>query len=1405
MVIRNFALNEVEITDPILKNAFEKEQEYLQSIEADRLLAGFRATAGLPKKAEQYPGGWENSELSGHTLGHYMTALAQVYASTKAEDSKERLEYILEELSACQTESGYLFATGEVIFDKLEEGKLVWMPWYTMHKLISGLLAVYRLAKLPQALRIVKKLGEWVCGRVLKWTEKEQRRVLCIADGGMSDCLYELYKEIGDEACLEAAAKFEELPLLEKTAKGEDGLSYKQANHTITKFLGAVNRYLVSGEKDRFYLDAAQLFFDIVTKNHVYVTGGMGELEHFRASGKLGENRTQCNCESCSTYNMLKLAERLYALTGEKCYMEYYESAFFNAILGSQDPETGMTTFFQPMESGYFKAFADPFSNFWCCTGTGMESFTKLNCGIYHQAEEELYVNLYIASKLRAENFGVLLTQNTSMEQVEEVSFAIEAEKPTRFVLCLRVPEWAGEEITLTLNGSVPEYAMTGGYMRLDREWKSGDRVELRFAPEVKLHSLPDKPNAVAATYGPFVLAASLGREDMTVAFMNSNVAVPTKKVPVRDRIVLKDKVSFSEWLGKGKQNFLKREGETEFLLQGTDADEQLLFRPYHTLYRERYGIYFDYYDEESLPDDLRAELEAQRSEEERLAAEAAEEERLRLEKEAEEERLAAEAAEAERLRLEKEAEEERLRREKEVEEERLRREKEAEEERLAAEAAEAERLRQEKEAEEERLRLEKEAEEERLRREKEAEEERVRLEKEAEEKRLEEERRAEEEARRLAAEKVAEAERAAEIAEAKAREEEAGLRAAQMAQEKAEAEAATLRAEAEAAAAKTEAEAAKAAKAEALAKQAKANKQANKAAKKAAKKKHHAYREFRLWKLFAWLFAGLAVLTVLYLFATPISKGFFIGKDAVDTFLAEKLPKVAEFLKVKGDGAAMPVFKNAGTTVYYVEDAEKYVAETAWPQDYRVSVERLQGKQYICIEGYGVKVSYLNEASEGESKHVYLEKGDRKALYFWEYNLENPETLCPLNGVFNNAGVEQYAFHTGTGKNGMYVLDAETLEECKVILQEETLYQALAVEEYAEEDENVRITMKVKDVPYTFTVPKKSGAAVPDAYKLKPAGIICTVGEGGGQMEAYVVSADAYLGKLTGELEYINQSYVVGELAFCAYTEATDLQGAQKTRIEVAGDNRERFLVPVREDIRKYEYDEEAFLLERNGELRYIKDGKTVSAKGIRVSEAQGRIDWETVAASGVEYAMIRIGARGDGANGRCQTDVNYKRNVKGALEEGIEAGVYFVSRATTVEEAKEEAQFVIKNMKDYEISWPVALDTVEHVGDKKTRASGISAEDRTACAKAFMEEIAAAGYTPVWYADSRWSVLKYNMGELADYDMWYTSSSEDDAYPYHYTMWQYKNDTEIPGISKNAELSMSFVDYGQAKKQEQ
>ena len=1626
MLIKGFAFDEVRIKEPVLLNAYAKEQDYLLSLEADRLLAGFLETAGLEKKADRYTGGWENSELSGHTLGHYMVALAQMYATSEEPNIKARLEYVIGELANCQAEDGYLFTSGVEIFEKLEKGGLAWMPWYNMHKLLTGLLTVYRLAGISRALDVAKRLGGWICERVIGWTDKARRKALSIADGGMNDCLYEMYKETGEEVYLEAAAKFEDPDMFQKIADGQDILPNKHANNTIPKFLGALNRYIVMGESEEMYLRAAESFFDIVERDHSYVTGGNGELDHFHTPGALGAERTQCNCETCSSYNMLKLAERLYTVTGKKRYMDFYERTFTNSILGSMNPEDGMTTFYQPMEPGYFKTFAEPYSNFWCCTGTGMESFTKLNNAIYHQVGDRLYVNRYVASELMAEEFGLRLKQNVSMEAFETVSFTLKMTGLINFTLCLRIPEWSGEKAWVTVNGQAQDAKIKDGYLLLDRAWENGDQVELKLFPTVRIHPLPDMENCVAATYGPYVLAAGLGTEDMSTERMRTKVVLPTKNVTVRERVLLDKELRLEKWFADCNENFVKRGDEIAFTLQGTDADGELVFVPYYKIYNERYGIYFTYHDEENLPDDIRAIIEEQkRIEEERLRREAEEAERRRLEEEErlrreaeeaerrrleeeerlrreaeeaerlrreEEERLRREAEEAERRRLEEEErlrreaeeaerlrreEEERLRREAEEaerlrreEEERLRREEEErlrreaeeaarlaaeaalaaelerqrreeeerlrreEEERLRREAEEAERLRKEEEErlrreeeerlrreaeeaerrrleEEERLRREAEEaerrrleEEERLRREEEErkrreeeeaarlaaeaalmaemerlrqeEEERRRIEEEerarreaeeaerrrieeeerahreaeeAEQRRIEEEERARieaeeaelrrleeeekarleaeeaerlrleaeeeeerqivDEARRIAAQKVADAERAAELAEAKLREEEAALQAAKLAQERAESEAALARAQADI-------EDANAVKAEGLARQAKAGKVTKKATKK--RMKSRTYHEFKAGKVFLGILLVLAAVIALYVFATPISKGFFKGKDAVDTFLAEKFPGVAKMLNVKGNGEGIPVFKDTEGVTYVTEDAEGFVTGTTWPQGYQASVARMNGKQYICIEGNGVKTYYLNEIAENDSKHVYLETATEKALYFWEYSFTNPDELCPRAGQFNSSGVEQYAFFYKGDVNKLHVLNADTLEECTVILNAETAASVLSVDVYREEADCIRVDLKAEDITYAFAVPKKAGAVLPDGYRVGLADFDYNLSEEGIRFEAYVVSADAYLGKMIGELNYTDRVYTVEKFGFYAYAgeewgksdgktvfSATDFKGAQGEKIEVQGDNGEQLLVPLLDGLERNEYDKDSFLTEKNGEMRYILDGKTVSVKGIDVSGDHGTINWESVAASGVEYAMIRLGVRGDADNGKCQTDPNYAKNVKNALKAGVEVGVSFTSRATTVEEAKEEAQYVLNNIKDYDITWPVAVNVVEAAGAAATRATELSAEKRTECVEAFMKEIAAAGYTPVLYADARYAALKLDMTKLAEYDVWYSSEGAISDYPYQYTMWQYLDGATVPGIEENVDLNISFVDYGEAKKQEQ
>lgn len=133
----------VRITDPFLENAFRLELKYLNELDVDKLLSGFLETGGIAAKTGRYPG-WESTEIQGHTLGHYLTAISQAYGETKDEIFLRKIEYILSELKKSQHEDGYLFASPSELFDRVESKRPVWVPWYTMHKVMEGLISAYR-------------------------------------------------------------------------------------------------------------------------------------------------------------------------------------------------------------------------------------------------------------------------------------------------------------------------------------------------------------------------------------------------------------------------------------------------------------------------------------------------------------------------------------------------------------------------------------------------------------------------------------------------------------------------------------------------------------------------------------------------------------------------------------------------------------------------------------------------------------------------------------------------------------------------------------------------------------------------------------------------------------------------------------------------------------------------------------------------------------------------------------------------------------------------------------------------------------------------------------------------------------------------------------------------------------
>lgn len=599
--ILDFKLDEVKVTDSYIQNALEKEMAYLKAFDADKLVAGFQEVNNIRPKAEKYPG-WEVTEIRGHSLGHYMTAVAQAVAQTGDAELKEKLDYIVARLAEAQLKSGYLSAFPEVLFDNVENKKPCWVPWYTMDKIIAGLTAAYVLAGNEQALEVVSKLGDWVNDRTSKWSKETQDTVLAVEYGGMNEAMYDLYKVTQKEEHAKAAHMFDEMPLFEALHNGQDILNGKHANTTIPKFLGALYRYVALGYRveDEFYLEAVEKFWEIVTENHTYITGGNSEWEHFGESRILDAERTNCNCETCNTYNMLKLSRELFKITGDKKYLDFYENTFINAILSSQNPETGMTMYFQPMATGFFKVYSTPFNSFWCCTGTGMENFTKCNDSIYYKGEDTVYVSQYISSELNWKDRGFAMVQESDIPNSDKTVFKI-TEGSAK--LALRVPDWAAGVMKVSVAGE--EKTAAQGVIVVDAE--AGMEIVVNIPMEVRAYGLHDNLHCIGLKYGPVVLSAALGTEDMEESKTGVDVTIATRNISMKDFITVKaadgsadsTEADVDAWIADIKAHVVKADGKLEFSLRGTDSDE-LVFSPHYRQHKERYGIYWNMVSKDS-------------------------------------------------------------------------------------------------------------------------------------------------------------------------------------------------------------------------------------------------------------------------------------------------------------------------------------------------------------------------------------------------------------------------------------------------------------------------------------------------------------------------------------------------------------------------------------------------------------------------------------------------------------------------------------------------------------------------------------------------------------------------------------------------------------------------------------
>lgn len=605
-----FDLADVRLLNGPFKKAMMLDAEYLLRLDPDRLLSWFRKEAGLKPKGEVY-GGWEKQGVAGHSLGHYLSACAMMFASTGDIRFRTRVNYIVNELEICQRQNGngYVAAipNGKKIFQEVAAGDIRsqgfdlnggWVPWYTLHKLFAGLLDANLYGGNAKALAVAVKLADWADATLANLTEEQFQRMLACEHGGMNEALAELYARTGNEKYLKLSRRFHHKAVLEPLARREDRLQGLHANTQIPKLIGLARRYELT--EDPADKTAAEFFWDRVVHHHSYVIGGNSDGEHFGPPDKLNDRLSQNTTETCNTYNMLKLTRHLFEWQASAEYADYYERALYNHILASQNPEDGMFCYYVPLKSGARKTYSTPFDSFWCCVGTGMENHTKYGDAIYFHSDDTLWVNLFIASELRWREKGLSLTQETGYPESDTVLMTIKSRRPANWALRVRYPAWADQGVEVSINGRRQNVnAKPGSFIELRRRWKNGDSIALKIPMSLRLETLPDNPQRAAILYGPTVLAGELGPENEPV--VNGLMLAPA---------LITENKPLTDWVKpvSGEPN--------KFQTTGVGKPRDVALYPFYRMHHRRYSVYWDFFTPQQWvlrEADYKAELERAR------------------------------------------------------------------------------------------------------------------------------------------------------------------------------------------------------------------------------------------------------------------------------------------------------------------------------------------------------------------------------------------------------------------------------------------------------------------------------------------------------------------------------------------------------------------------------------------------------------------------------------------------------------------------------------------------------------------------------------------------------------------------------------------------------------------------
>jgi DUF1680 family protein len=519
--VMTFPLSRVRILDGPFKHAQDLNIDYVRALEPDRLLAPYRTEAGLPPKAAKYPN-WESTGLEGHSTGHYLTALAQIWAATGDPEMKRRLDYMVAELAACQRANGngYVGAIpgGRQLWDEIAAGTLrverfaingKWVPWYNLHKLFAGLRDADLIGGNAEARSVLIGLADWADRLVAKLSGAQMQQMLGAEHGGMNEVLADVFAMTHDRRYLALAQRFSHRALLDRLEQHEDTLTGLHANTQIPKTIGYARIAELGG--DPAGLDAAKFFWQTVVHRRTVAFGGNSVHEHFNPPDDFSSMiESREGPETCNTYNMLRLTEGLFRANPSAEYADFYERALFNHILSTEHPVHGGFVYFTPIRPRHYRVYSQPSQCFWCCVGTGMENHGKYGQFIYAHQGDDLFVNLFIASELHWQERGLALRQETNFPDDAHTRLVLALARPERFTLRVRHPSWvAAGDFQVRINGERwRDDSTPASYAAITREWSDGDRVEIDLPMRTTLERLPDQSDYVAILRGPIVLAA---------------------------------------------------------------------------------------------------------------------------------------------------------------------------------------------------------------------------------------------------------------------------------------------------------------------------------------------------------------------------------------------------------------------------------------------------------------------------------------------------------------------------------------------------------------------------------------------------------------------------------------------------------------------------------------------------------------------------------------------------------------------------------------------------------------------------------------------------------------------------------------------------------------------------------